>query len=249
MEAEEYAAMARLESSLWWYRALHSKVVHALRQEAVSSGAFSLLDAGCGTGGLLRELETTFPNGSFFGIDLSQHAVEFASQNTHATITQASVTDIPYEDAKFDVVTSIDVLYHRDVDPQRMLEECARVLRPGGSLIVNVPAYEWLRSYHDEHVATARRYTITSLNRTLKGHPFVCRYATYWNAILLLPLIIRRKLLPPRSGSDVVEIPGWLDAIFYTAVSCENLVMRAGARIPFGSSVFAVYRSLPTSGR
>jgi ubiquinone/menaquinone biosynthesis C-methylase UbiE len=247
MEPREYAAMARLESTLWWYRALHDKVLLALSAAVGTSDDFRLLDVGCGTGGLLRKLEVAFPRASLSGIDISSHAVDFARGNTRADITLASVMDIPYVSSRFDVVTSMDVLYHRDVDQQRMLEECARVLRPGGTLILNVPAYEWLRSYHDRYVATARRYTIASVDRAVRAYPFERVYSTYWNAVLFLPLVIRRKLFPIGSGSsDVTDIPGWLNSAFYGAARCENPLVRAKLRIPFGSSVLATYRRLPT---
>jgi SAM-dependent methyltransferase len=241
MDRREYEAMARLESTLWWYRALHDKVIGALKGQLDANGTFALLDAGCGTGGLLRELRLAFPNATLSGIDISEHAVRLARTVTDAEITRGSVASMPYAAASFDVITSMDVMYHRDVDPQRMLDECVRVLRPGGTIVLNLPAYEWLRSYHDDHVATARRYTIGSLERLLAPYPLRKRYATYWNAALFVPLLIRRKLMPAKGGSDVADIPHWLNAALYAVARPENLLVRKRLRIPFGSSVFAIY--------
>jgi SAM-dependent methyltransferase len=245
MELQEYTAMARLESTLWWFRSLHDKVINAIGQLGERNVKGTLLDAGCGTGGLLAQLELAYPSWSFYGLDSSGYALDFAKKKSRSTISQGSVTNMPYSSTYFDVVVSLDVMYHRQVDPQHMLVECARILRPGGLLILNLPAYEWLRSYHDEHVQTARRYTLSSLATTLAGHPFRRLYATYWNAALFLPLVIKRKLLPTKhESSDVSEIAPWLNRLFYAVMSFENRLIRLRIRLPFGSSVFAIYRKI-----
>jgi len=243
MEIQEYKAMARLESTLWWFRSLHDKVLNSLGELRDRQDSIALLDAGCETGGLLKQLAIVFPVWSLHGIDASDYAVSIAHKISRARILQGSVTNMPYEPGYFDVIVSLDVMYHQRVDPQRMLAECARILRPGGLLILNLPAYEWLRSYHDEHMQTARRYTLASLATALAKHPFQRLYGTYWNAALFLPLVIKRKLLPARhEGSDVRDISPWLNRLFYAMSSFENSLIRRGIRLPFGNSVFAVYQ-------
>lgn len=242
MEKHEYTAMARLETTMWWYRALHEKILCALRHRLRGARELSLLDAGCGTGGMLAEVRSAFPGYALHGIDISEMAVELARRASNADIQQGSVMELPYPTGRFDVVISTDVLYHRQVNPQRMLEECCRVLRPGGLFILNLPAYEWLRSYHDEQVHTRARYTLGSLQAQMAGQPLRRIYATYWNMLLFLPLVVRRKLMPGRSAqSDVAEFPGWLDALAYTLMSWENALICRGGTLPFGSSLFVIY--------
>lgn len=234
--------MARLELKLWWYRALHAKVLCALRRLPGGAGT-ALLDAGCGTGGLLSILHARFPDWSLHGIDISDIAVRYASQASSAEIRQGSVTELPYADASFDAIVSTDVMYHRLVDPHTMLDQCCRVLKPGGLLVLNLPAYQWLRSYHDDHVQTGQRYTLGSLAAVMAGHPLQRLQGSYWNALLFVPLVLKRKLMPGNPGhSDVGEFPPWADRLAYTLMSWENAWICRGGSLPFGSSVFAVYR-------
>jgi 2-polyprenyl-3-methyl-5-hydroxy-6-metoxy-1,4-benzoquinol methylase len=243
MEQHEYEAMARLELKLWWYRALHAKVLCALRRRLPEASGTRLLDAGCGTGGLLDVLHGAFPSWSLDGIDISETAVRYASRLPYAEIRQGSVTDLPYADASFDAIVSTDVMYHRLVDPHAMLSQCCRVLKPGGLLVLNLPAYQWLRSYHDEHVQTGQRYTLHSLAAIMERHPLQRLQGTYWNALLFVPLVLKRKLFAgSQQHSDVGEFPPWLDSLAYTLMSWENAWICRGGSLPFGSSVFAVYR-------
>ena len=242
MEQHEYEAMARLELRLWWYRALHDKVLCTLRRRLSGRPGLALLDAGCGTGGLLGILHARFPDWSLHGIDISETAVAYARKASPAEIRQGSVTELPYADSSFDAIVSTDVMYHRLVDPHAMLEQCCRVLKPGGLLVVNLPAYQWLRSYHDEHVQTGRRYTLGSLDQVMRRHPLRRLQGSYWNALLFLPLVLKRKLFAGSAQhSDVGEFPPWLDRFAYALMSWENAWICRGGRLPFGSSVFAVY--------
>lgn len=237
--------MARLELTLWWYRALHDKVLCSLRRRLPGVRGATLLDAGCGTGGLLHLIQAAFPDWSLHGIDISELAVQHARQASAAEIRLGSVTSLPYADSSFDAIVSTDVMYHRQVDADTMLRECCRVLRPGGIMILNLPAYEWLRSYHDEHVQTGQRYTLASLDRVMARHPLRRTQGTYWNALLFVPLVLKRKLLATgQQHSDVSEFPPWLDALAYRLMSWENAWICRGGRLPFGSSVFADYRRL-----
>jgi len=243
MEQHEYEAMARLELKLWWYRALHDKVLCTLHRRLPGRPGTTLLDAGCGTGGLLKLVHDAFPDWSLHGIDIADTAVQYARRVSPAEIRLGSVTALPYADASFDAIVSTDVMYHRLVDPHGMLDECCRVLKPGGLLVVNLPAYQWLRSYHDDHVQTGQRYTLRSLAAVMDSHPVRRLQGSYWNALLFMPLVLKRKLFAgSQPHSDVGEFPPWLDRLAYTLMSWENRWICRGGSLPFGSSVFATYR-------
>ena len=175
---------------MWYFRALHGHIWRELSRRLGAEAA--LLDAGCGTGGLIRRLGPRRVGWKWTGVDFSPLAVELARERCGATadLRESSVTALPFENGVFDAVVSADVLYHLD-DDSAALREFHRVLRPGGVLVVNVPAYRWLWSYHDEAGHGRRRYGRAELLEKVARAGFVRGRAMHWN-LLLRPLIIAR---------------------------------------------------------
>ncbi len=202
-----------------------------------------ILDAGCGTGGLIRRLRASRPDWDWTGVDLSAVACELARQRAPGTeIREANVVQLPFAERSFDAIVSADVLYHVD-DDMAALREFLRVLRPGGAVVLNVPAYRWLWSYHDEAVHSRRRYTRGELLAKLETAGFKDTRATYWNTLPLPLIVVRRKLLPaPRGGSDVRLYPAPVEAVFNAAMALESAWIRGVGRLPCGTSVLAVAR-------
>lgn len=233
MDVAEYALMDAAEEAMWWYRALHLRLLGAL--EGVQG---SVLDAGCGTGGVMRRLRTERPELTVVGIDYSPQAAARAQAKSGAPAAAASVLALPFADASFDAVISADVLCHRSVDPAAALAEFARVLRPGGRLVLNLPAYDWLTSAHDRRVHTARRSTAGGLRRQLEAAGYGQVRARYWNSLLLPLMVLERKLLArgPGAASDVKPFHPWLDAAFFAVTEVE----RRTPPLPAGGSVMAV---------
>lgn len=253
MEADEYRRMAAVEDEMWFYRALHAHLERVLvaaleggesaaRAPRLQGQRTEILDAGCGTGGLIRRLAPRHPAWRWTGIDVEPLACELARGRGVGEIVEASVLALPFATERFDAVVSADVLYHLD-DDEAALRELARVLQPGGVVVVNVPAHRWLWSYHDVTVHGRRRYERGELRAKLTAAGFEMVAATHWNT-LPLPLVwARRKLLPPpRSGSDVRLYPRAIEAGFDAAMALERAWLRAGGTWPVGSSLLAVAR-------
>jgi SAM-dependent methyltransferase len=242
MEAAEYDRMHAVEDHMWWYRAAHANMLEALRRNPAPSGS-PLLDAGCGTGGLLRRLAPLgMAEGRLqVGVDILERAAGLARDKSGAVVVVASADRLPFRDSSLGTVFSADVICHRSVDPARALAEAYRCLAPGGSLIINVPAYQWMASFHDRQVHNARRFDRAGLRALLLEAGFANMRLTYWNSLLFPLMVLRRKLLAPDEGrSDVEEFSPLADRVFGLAMAAERVGLRLGLRYPFGGSLLAV---------
>jgi len=150
---------------------------------------------------------------------------------------------LPFGDASIDCLVSADVLCHENVDVERALEEARRCLRPDGVLVVSLPAYQWMLSYHDERVKNVRRFTLREVTRLLDASGLTPLYATYWNTFLF-PVMLLRRLLPASAEqeSDVHPYPRPMERFFGMLLAGERALLRTGLRLPFGGSVLAVGR-------
>lgn len=244
METDEYLKLAEVEDRMWYFRALHALVGRAVTREA--KPAARVLDAGCGTGGLLLRLRQALPGCRFSGIDFMPLACELARRRCGAgvEVREASVTALPFAEASFDIVTSADVVCQIDrPSADAAIAEFFRVLRPGGFVVINVPAYMWLFSYHDVACHTRHRFTRPELEALLGAAGFVSRRLTHWNA-LLFPVICAKRKWIRREGetSDVKLYPAPLEAVFNGLLSLERGWIGAGGNWAWGSSIFAVAR-------
>jgi SAM-dependent methyltransferase len=234
MEPSEYALMDSAEDRMWWYRALHARLLAAL---APVRGR--VVDAGCGTGGFLATLRQQRPDLKLFGIDYAPAAAARAACKSAAAVAAGSVNALPLPAARFDAAVAADVLCHAAVDPPRALAELRRVLRSDGLLAVNMPAYAWLHSAHDRRVHNARRVTAAQLRAWLAQAGFRDIRARYWNGLLLPLMIAQRKLRAAHetAASDVALFPSWLDASLHAVTVLERRL-----RMPAGGSVLATAR-------
>ncbi|WP_341896740.1 class I SAM-dependent methyltransferase [Ferrovibrio terrae] len=239
MERVEYHRMAMLEATMWWYRALHARMQARLQRLGLPAGA-RLLDAGCGTGGLLVRLSAMRAGLLLQGLEFDAEAAAVAREKTGLAIQVGSVNAMPYADGTFDVVVSNDVLCHAGVDEAAALAEFHRCLKPGGRLLLNLPAYQWMASAHDAHVHNARRYTAGQARARVAAAGFTAVAGSYWNS-LLFPLMLLHRLMArsaSNESSDVRPFPAWQDRLFFAVTALERQLDRAGLRLPFGGSVW-----------
>ena len=241
MEPAEYDLMDAVEDAMWWYRALHARVLDALAAEPWPR-ARPLLDAGCGTGGFLARLRAAEPAIAARGLEFHPPAAARARAKAGVPVAVGSVNAMPFRDAAFGAVVSLDVLCHAAAEPTAALAEMVRVLVPGGLLVLNLPAYRWLLSAHDARVHNARRYVAAEARTLLAGAGLTAVRTGYWNALLLPLMALQRKVLAraaPESRSDVAPFSPWLDRTLHGVTALER---RLGARWPFGGSLLATAR-------
>lgn len=240
MSPDEYRKMAEVEDAMWYYRALHRHVARSLSRQLGPDA--TVLDAGCGTGGLLRRLHEARPAWKLTGLDFSPLACELARERTGGEVVPGSVAALPFADASFHAVVSCDVVC-QVTDPAQAVREFSRVLKPDGVVVLTMPAYQWMYSYHDKEVGNLRRYTRGEVNALLRAGGFTVATSTYWNTLPFPLAVLRRKIFPPTAPtSDVVLFPAPVEAIGNGLMALEHAWLGLGAPLPFGSSVLTVAR-------
>ena len=241
MDRSEFQAMLALDDRHWWYRG-RRRIVRAVLDGLVLPEAARLLDAGSGSGRTLDELQAY---GTVAGVELEPLGVEAARRRGHSDVRAGPVEAIPHPDASFDVVTCLDVIEHTP-DDVRSLRELRRVTRPGGALVVTVPAYPRLWSRHDELNRHHRRYTRAMLRGAAEAAGWRVERMTSFNAAYLLPAAAVR-LVRRRSGgegtSELALTPAALDRLLELPLRAEAGLIRRGARLPLGLSLLALLRA------
>jgi SAM-dependent methyltransferase len=250
MQPAEYEIMFRAEETHWWYRALHRLIFDQLEKFLPDWREKTILDAGCGTGAILQRLGNVQRN---VGVDLAAEALEFCRARGLTNVQQADVSALPFADESFDAVISASVLYHHWVsNVPAAVREMRRVLKPGGLLLVNLPAFSFLHSAHDDRVFTARRFRKPELVSLLTENGFeICRL-TYWTSLLFPLAILARTFRGSKTGRDFgggspTSRP--LDAILRSVMSAELAILRrTNFYFPFGVALLAVAKKhVPTS--
>ena len=245
MEPDEYRRMRAAEERHWWYAGLHDLVVRWVRREAARVGKpLDILDSGCGTGQLCTLLQAF---GTITGCDNHPLALAAATQRGIVRVVRHDLVADNLGTERYDVITCMDVLYHRAITDERAaLGNLHRALRKGGLFLIQVPAFNLLRGAHDVAVHTRRRYRRRELVRLLRETGFQVKLASYRLFPLFLPAMLWRRLTRADGGppqSDLVRsFPPWMAQLLIGYIKAENRCLSVGVSLPLGTSVFAAAR-------
>jgi 2-polyprenyl-3-methyl-5-hydroxy-6-metoxy-1,4-benzoquinol methylase len=256
MDATQIVLMSVLERKHWWYRATHELVSSCILKFIGRDK--TIFDAGCGTGGLLRRLAAL---GAVHGCDANSLSVRLARKKARAEYRER-IYEHPieaiheYEHRRFDCLTCIDVLYHKNVKNWRSaLGDLTRILKPDGHLILQVPAFSALHGSHDAAVHGERRFRRSEIEAALQTHGMKPLIITYRLSHLFPFMLIRRlaSRIMTRGAfqsdfEDMQQYAEWTkemcDGTALHFARLENRLLMQGVRVPFGSSLFAVARSI-----
>ena len=241
MDRALYDEHAQLETNHWWFVGRRAIIRSTLSQHLPTTTGNTIVDVGCGTGGMLPMLATF---GQVTGIEGDQLAVEHCrstfgqfevahGQIPHAIPTEGTLT----------LATAFDVIEHLD-DDVGALVALRRSVRPGGTVAVTVPALSWLWSDHDRANGHRRRYTHQVLLGAIQQAGLEVRHASYFNTILLPPVAVSR--LAQRIHASVVEPesdfsmpPPLLNRILTGVLRSERRIA-ARRGLPIGVSLIAI---------
>lgn len=240
MNPDIYTRMASIEDEHWWFRARRAIVGSMLEALRLPSGG-SVLDAGSGTGGNLPMLRTF---GNVVGMELDEGARVLAARKADVPVVAGRLPDdLPFSSGSFDLITLLDVLEHVE-DDQGALESLAGLLKPGGRLLITVPAFPFLWGGHDVVHRHYRRYRRPALMARVKQAGLEVTYASYYNSILFpLVAVIRlaEKVLGVRGGQDLAMPSPWLNQLLYRIFANERRWLGRVA-FPFGVSIVLLAR-------
>lgn len=250
MQENEYARMRDLEDHYWWFvarRSLALKLLKRFRHGASSKALDSnrILDLGCGTGVVLTELERIAPT---VGFDFSELALGYCLRRGHHRLVRGNAEALPLKECSFDAIVALDIFEHLEKDGSAFAESF-RVLRPGGLLVLSVPAYMRLWGPHDVALMHFRRYRRSELTRKLREAGFEVRFASY-SVFLLFPVVaIVRFFEKRRKGpaeASLPAIPNWMNSTLVWIQALESSLMSL-ISLPWGSSVVAVAQKRDSS--
>ncbi len=238
MDEALYRAFAEIEDRHWWFVARRRIVQDVIEHDLQLFPGASILDIGCGTGGMLASLSGRY---DVVGTDMSPLAIEHCCRRGLKKVHCGTLADLPFRDRPFDLALLLDVIEHVD-DDAALLREAGDLVKPGGAVIVTVPAYPWMWTHHDEANHHRRRYTATTFRSSLTRAGFRIRSLSSYNTILF-PLALVQRLaagfLHSTSVAGLSVPPAPVNAILRMLFASERFFLRF-LRFPFGLSLIAV---------
>ena len=239
MEATVYAQEAVVEATHWWFVGRRELFAAEIARAGILNDA-RVLDIGTSTGTNLRMLrELGYRH--VMGLDSSQDAIRFCEEKGLGPVQRGDVCAMPFEDESFDLVLATDIVEHVD-DDIRAVQEIARVLAPGGTVLITVPAFESLWGLQDKVAQHKRRYTQKVLAKTIAGATLQMTRCYYFNYLLFAPIWLARRLislLNIRLESEAQVNTGVLNRILSLVFKLD---IRTASKIhpPFGVSILAI---------
>ena len=248
MKKNAYTEMFVVEDTHWWYITLHD-LITLLSNTQFSKQPLKILDAGCGTGGLLSILSRAGHDTE--GFDYSEDALSLCHKRGLTNIIKADINHWVPNPKTYDLIASMDVLCHKWVhDEIKVLHNLAGGLKEDGLIMLNYPAFPILSRHHDQVVMIRKRYTKKTLEKIIAEAglaPVILSYRLP-NAFLFLILLrlyetIRKN--DTAAKSDIADLPsGFVNRLLIKIGRIENRVIARGISIPFGSSLFVVAKKI-----
>ncbi len=231
-----YATEAAIEETHWWFVGRRRLFARELQAAGLRLDA-RILDLGTGTGSNLRMLRD-LRFSAVEGLDISEEAIRYCGEKGLGTVRRGSICDIPFENGAFDAVLATDVIEHVE-DDKRAPAELARIVKPGGTALITVPAFPALWGLQDEVALHYRRYRMKPLLRFVRASGLSIVRAYHFNYLLFLPIWGARRVMRlarTRLASEGQIRGPALDRIL-SAVFTLDILTAPRLNMPFGVSI------------
>lgn len=245
MNKKLYPEIYREKEYYWWHLGRRELTLLLLKQNFnfKKNQKYAFLDMGCGTGKMMDVLSSF---GKVSGLDFSNEALDFCRKRGHKSLYKVDLSSdkIPFDDNYFDAAFSLDVLEHIKRE-DNYLAEAFRVLKENGTLIIIVPAYQFLWSYWDKLAGHQRRYNQKYLSlKLLKNHFYITKLSYFYSFALPTAMIYRfvKGIFIGKSdkySSDFVNVPIVLNKLFLFLSKIERRFI-AKSNFPFGLSLICI---------
>lgn len=238
MQKSHYQTLYESELNHWWYKARRELVHSLIKRHLGKNTALKILDVGCGTGALLKELGDY---GEVHGIDFSSEAIDFCKSRGVVNVEKSILETITYPNGYFDLVLALDVLEHVP-DDSKGISEIYRVLKPGGTVIIFVPAFKFLWGVTDVLSEHYRRYTRHEVIAKVSKQGFQIQDSSYFNFFLFPFIALSRfivNLLKIKINSENNTGDGLLNSFLYFVFKSEVWFLRF-VKFPFGVSCMVI---------
>lgn len=241
MIKDHYYVIRKNKIAFWWFlgrRDLFKKIL----EKEIEGKVELAVDVGCGPA--TNESLYSYFSDNWISLDNSKNSFEDWQKNGSFPLI-ADINSIPLKDKSADLCFLLDVLEHLE-NESKALEEIKRIIKNRGYLLISVPAFKVLWSYHDEQAGHKRRYRGKEIKKISEENGFEVVRSLYFNSFLFLPILIIRKILRMSSkGKNTLEInlsPKFLDKVLYLILKIENFINLNIIKIPFGTSSVVLLR-------
>jgi SAM-dependent methyltransferase len=238
VNADEYTKMFQLEDRYWWFVGRRNLALTLLRSAVPKISKPKVVDLGCGTGVVLRELSAWSDP---IGVDMSPLALGYCRERGLGRLVQGDGARLPLRNESIDAMIGLDIFEHIQ-DDRAAFREAFRVLKPGGVLVLSVPAFQSLWGPHDVALMHFRRYRRPEMRQRLEEAGFRVRRLSY-SVFFLFPVVVVWRLFEKRkkgpAKASLVSVPAWMNRALIALQNLETAMIQS-LDLPFGSSVVAV---------
>jgi ubiquinone/menaquinone biosynthesis C-methylase UbiE len=247
MEAAEYERMYALEDTYWWFQGRKQIITSCLETHDLLRPGLRVLDVGCGTGLMLQRLADLDP----MGLDFSSLSMRYCRLRGAKRLLQADVARLPLQDSSLDLILGLDLLEHVERD-DLLVDQFQRVLKPGGHVLITVPAHQDLWSEHDEALHHFRRYSANQFRRLLTERGFTLVKFSFAISATYLPIVAFRRLQRwlhrnannRKPKTHLIVLPRLINQALIRVLHAEAWWLR-NHDIPFGITLLALARKEP----
>jgi SAM-dependent methyltransferase len=244
-KSEYFDNLYELESGNFWFRS-RSRLIHFMIGKYFSQST-NFLEIGCGTGYVLSQIESNFPNLKLTGGEAMSAGLRFAHRRMkNAELVQVDARELPYE-REFDLIGAFDVIEHIDED-ELVLSQLNKATVSGGGLILTVPQHDWLWSYADEYTQHKRRYSAKELREKVTNAGYEILHMTSFVS-LLLPAMYLSRATNKKSSKNAdqtgeLRLNGAVNYAFERVMDIERYLIQVGVPFGAGGSLILAARKL-----